>query len=395
MRTRFGNRLGGKLTVAIAIIGLWMAGSLSAKAATNSLTLSPLFQQQVTVSGSPFVYPGFQVYVERDSYGESRGVYEYRLPALPTGSTISAASLNYYVSQYAGGPGSASEVSFHGYAGDGLFAPNDALVPFHQVASSGPISSGFAHSSTLDANYLLSRHTNGTSYLGIMAYDEIPFYSTGLSLSSPVKATYTVVSPNVGTLSTTPLVDGELDLVNGGTYSVLAGNTSINVQEIGFASIDRRGALEFDLRGLPAGATITSASIRFNVNVLTSGGAGSPSMPRIFGYQGDGTITAADATGASVLLGTGAATDLGTNTIALDAAAIQALLSNSSTLGLLVRGDTAFHQFGFSTLASSQVAGVPASLSIAYSVPEPSLAFVILIPAFILRGSKRRTVDTV
>ena len=50
---------------------------------------------------------------------ERRGVMEFGLGVIPPGSTVQSAVLSYRISTFTGGPGTASVVEFHGYAGNG------------------------------------------------------------------------------------------------------------------------------------------------------------------------------------------------------------------------------------------------------------------------------------
>ncbi|MGL4424120.1 MAG: hypothetical protein ACRCZF_25925 [Gemmataceae bacterium] len=150
---------------------------------------------------------------------------------------------------------------------------------------------------------------------------------------------------------------------SGGSYTIQPGN--FNAQELtGF--VNRRGIMEIDLPNVGSTpVTVHEALLEFSVNTYTSGST-FPEL-RVFGYVGDGVVTASDATASNFLIGTRRIDDLGGFAVSLDVAYIQQLLNNGQDLGLLFRSIFDSHQVG---MASSNITP---TLTIRYSpVPEPT-----------------------
>jgi hypothetical protein len=170
-------------------------------------------------------------------------------------------------------------------------------------------------------------------------------------------------SSDSGTVQLRPTVDGEADLTNG-SYVVKDTSSNINVSR----TTDHRALMEFSLANVPAHALVTSATLQIDVRQFQSNAGSYPHL-LVYGYAGNGQLTAADATASSTLIGTSpdiAATDL--VTINLNPTYIQSLLGTSSYLGLLGLGD--LNNLGFSFLPKETSGfGEAAFLSLSVSVP--------------------------
>jgi hypothetical protein len=170
-------------------------------------------------------------------------------------------------------------------------------------------------------------------------------------------------SSDSGTVQLRPTVDGEADLTNG-SYVVKDTSSNINVSR----TTDHRALMEFSLANVPAHALVTSATLQIDVRQFQSNAGSYPHL-LVYGYAGNGQLTAADATASSTLIGTSpdiAATDL--LTINLNPTYIQSLLGTSSYLGLLGLGD--LNNLGFSFLPKETSGfGEAAFLSLSVSVP--------------------------
>lgn len=123
-------------------------------------------------------------------------------------------------------------------------------------------------------------------------------------------------------LELTAVADGEVaDTDLDGAFETVSTN-GLTISDRWFSSPigQERGVFEFDLAGIPSGATVTSAKIGLDVASFTS----PPNPGLVFrSYAGDGVITLADGDAVSVAAGTGTASGLGYQEFSLDVASIQ------------------------------------------------------------------------
>jgi hypothetical protein len=214
------------------------------------------------------------------------------------------------------------------------------------------------HASTmLDSKIVASVGLYGES----LANDNIAFRATFTDGTSGIYvATSTITDPNVHLAEFSPLFDAGS---SGG--NVVDGEEQITVQN--HAGVERRACLEFDVSQLPTGAVIERATLRLNVNALTSpGGAGGPSLT-VYGYAGNGVLDASDPQRTDVWLGeTTTAIELGALEIQLQATPLKSLAAASGIVGLVVLADVAEHLVGFDALEN--VGGSPPELVIEYSL---------------------------
>ncbi len=91
-----------------------------------------------------------------------------------------------------------------------------------------------------------------------------------------------------------PIV-GQAITEDGSLWTVDTDPISLNASRFSGTSLERRGLLEYDLSGLPTGATIVSVTLQLGINSFT-GGAGPAPRVQFHAYSADGAIAAADAT---------------------------------------------------------------------------------------------------
>jgi hypothetical protein len=174
-------------------------------------------------------------------------------------------------------------------------------------------------------------------------------------------------SSDSGTVQLRPTVDGEADLTSG-SYVVEDTTNNIDVSRVPSQNLDHRAIMEFSLANIPAHAVVTSATVQIDVRGYNTDGQRYPHI-LVYGYAGNGQLTAADATASSTLIGTSpdvTATDL--ITINLNPTYVQSLLGTSSYLGLLGLGDLNNLDFSFVPKETGG-SGEAAFLSLSISVP--------------------------
>jgi len=151
----------------------------------------------------------------------------------------------------------------------------------------------------------------------------------------------------------------------------------------------QRGAIEFNASSLPAGSTITAATLQLSIDVLV----GTTTNSVAFGtYPGDGAIEVADATAASSTIGTFTAppnpSSFTVFNITLDPTAVQNSFSLSSYIGFNIT-QTSGSGIGFTSKENVNAFPKP-NLQLTFSppasVPEPaSLATLALAGILLLR----------
>ncbi|MGV3485047.1 MAG: DNRLRE domain-containing protein [Planctomycetaceae bacterium] len=174
----------------------------------------------------------------------------------------------------------------------------------------------------------------------------------------------------------TPTTDRDaLDSPGGGSFEFLSAenSASLTAQLFSAGGDEYRGALEFDISGVPAGQTIDSATL--SLFARTGRPVGSEPNLQLHGYTGDGTISLADFTQNNLLM---EFTSVGDNTT-LNAdvtSLIQSLyIGGNPFVGFNTRTTTSGGQVVLQAKESSTLTMPSPQLSITYSataVPEPS-----------------------
>ncbi|WP_406699030.1 tandem-95 repeat protein [Singulisphaera sp. Ch08] len=173
-------------------------------------------------------------------------------------------------------------------------------------------------------------------YTGTSDFDPDPV-NTALRTSTGSTLDAFLLQFSSGTVVRRPATDGyAIDANNDGTFESVDTIDSLIWTRDGL-SPSWRGLMEYDLTGLDAGLSVRAATLTVNTGVLEYNNIQNGVDIGIYGYAGDGTLTAADATTPTILLGQAFNVDLGTLTITLDATALQTLLTSSSKPGLVVR----------------------------------------------------------
>ncbi len=131
---------------------------------------------------------------------------------------------------------------------------------------------------------------------------------------------------------------------------------------------ERRGVFEFNVGSLNYAGAIVGASFNFYIALLGMS-SGADMTCSVYAYSGDGTVSLADATAASTLVGSFVAAS-GAFTVPLDAAVIQSLRGAGNYLGLMVRMPA----------VQGSYAGI-ASLEYVFAKPTLNLSALILPPA--------------
>jgi MYXO-CTERM domain-containing protein len=169
---------------------------------------------------------------------------------------------------------------------------------------------------------------------------------------------------------------------NGATYNIINGEDFINVRN--FPGGDKTlGILEFSLANLPVDADIvdvlleidTGGQIDTLLNTLS-----------VFGYGGDGQITAADALNTTAIA-TRQLEGSGILAMTLDSAFVESLVSSGATHLGLVLSESDGKQMSFDT-SESGLAAINPTLTINYAsaVPEPAaLSLAVLAAIGLLR----------
>ena len=173
-----------------------------------------------------------------------------------------------------------------------------------------------------------------------------------------------------GSILENPLFDAKVHL-DGGSFALVEGETSLSVQYVDFANIDRRAILEYDISSIPDIAKISLAQITFDLSSF-SGGPGDVVEAPIYGYGGDGLAAVADGLEISTQIGTlGPIDSLDPITIDLDLSFVESLLATSNYLGINILGDPDSNSVSFATLELNDIISTipPAQLSLTYNIP--------------------------
>jgi hypothetical protein len=282
------------------------------------------------------------IYLERSGVVE---VVANKNTVNPTSGTNFTSTGTYYAL-------SGSNVAFTGHSGGptGLF-----------VKRSSGIAPVIHTSNTLDKKDL----TSVTIYKEGLSGEKSAFQAnfsdgtSGIFVAEPIDTT-----PGRQSVSLAPIFDAQAEgaTVAGSSFGMMA-------QYYPPAGIDRRMIMEFNLSAVPAAATIKTIEVDAQVNILTSGTADAGSVA-LYGYAGDGSLSAADRLRTDVFLGESPMTfSLGEERFYLDPLAVTQARGAGQILGIVGLGDFEGDQLGFETREYS-VAEAP-HLIITY---EPKLA---------------------
>ncbi len=146
------------------------------------------------------------IHISRHTALEYRGILEFDIGSIPVGSSVTAASVTFFISlletAWGGGATYAPEIQFYGYEGDGLLSVADAIETGVLLGSSGPIESPGWWTVDIAPDYVESI-LGADSYLGLLAYpngDENLDCNIGSSEGvfdpAELNLTYTAPDPN-------------------------------------------------------------------------------------------------------------------------------------------------------------------------------------------------------
>lgn len=163
-----------------------------------------------------------------------------------------------------------------------------------------------------------------------------------------------------------------------GSYTVDASALKADVTDT--STENKRAMIEYDLSSIPAGARVLWAKIDVNVRGFQYGVDRWPNL-RLAGYEGDGSITAADATTAATFIGASDSISyLDAYSWDLDTAYVESILGSFGYLG--VRMEPGDHPEMHVTIqfdaAWANGSAVP-HLAIAYEIPEPDMLPLLLL----------------
>jgi hypothetical protein len=173
------------------------------------------------------------------------------------------------------------------------------------------------------------------------------------------------------TLQRTPTSEWDASLSTSGASVISTAGDTMRVDRAPAFDEDERGLMEFDLSGLPAGATIRSATLGFEINQRQQSGSVVPAVAA-YGYQADGSPTDAEARDLSRFLGQSAPiTNFDPVTIPLNAGQISSMLAASPQIGIIAY--EAVPTVGVSIVASQLANQNPGS----YSPPTLTIGYSI------------------
>lgn len=174
------------------------------------------------------------------------------------------------------------------------------------------------------------------------------------------------------TLSVDPLFDVEARVFTAGPTSLIDGDNEITIGRDRSAADRQNAMLEFDLSALPAGASVTGATLGFQI---TGRSATATLIPEVdaYGYAGDGTPDPSNATDLSLPLGgSGPITSFAPVEVPLSATAVADLIAEGGPLGIVLAQPTRFVDVDM--VSSERAASLPSvydppTLSLTYTTP--------------------------
>ena len=316
--------------------------------------------------------------------------YEFILPDLASGGSYVSVAASFTVTDTHGN--SFASPSVGTYAGDGYFdafydtdRPN--TQPSNYVGNLNVFSTGRATVQIAGFNKPLP--AGRTPFVGVRLNNSggrIDVARGDATHAAP-SITYGALVPDSGTIDAGPIVEATAIRSGTGSFSLLNQQfDAFNDRAYERADETRRGLIEYHLGGIPAGATVTAASLVVNADGFAGTGA-----PQVFGYRGDGVADASDAL-STLLLGTGApfAGYVDDQVIALDPALVQSLLADGSILGVTLRAAVDGTTVGYAT-RDNPFGEAATRLRVTYSfVPEPASLATIASVGVLLAVRRRR-----
>ncbi|MEX2307425.1 MAG: hypothetical protein WD738_07520 [Pirellulales bacterium] len=340
----------------------------------SAITMNPV------VIGGVFENPpfdGFADGMENDPFIASltnrreAAVYEFDFTGTPPGLVESAALIGSVLPNNSFNTGTRIH-NVDVYTGNGTIDLADYSVPGIRVGSFSHPSGGHTDFNIDVQGVLHNLLAAGATHIGVRISPgaDPQSYDVLENFFELPELTFSLLPAGSTTVQKLPVVDARAELTSG-SFVVTDGQTSIGVQRVDFANIDRRAILEFSLSDIPAGSNITSARLDLYLNSFGSSPPEFPTLP-FYGYAGNGTAEPVDATQTATPLGeTEEIMSTGPFSIELDAEFIESLLGTGNHFGMLIVGSPTFH--GVSFVATESTSFTRPTLSLTY-VPGAPIA---------------------
>ena len=233
-----------------------------------------------------------------------------------------------------------------------------------------------------------------TGATGINTFGEI--VGTGYSPKGTPEAY--LLTPTAATGNLTPIFDAEATSSATGQPFTIGTASTNGIYATHYAlpgdTQEQRGVTEFNLGGVPKGATITNLVLKLDIADITGSTGNWPSIS-IYGYAGDGSMAGADVTELVHLLGTATVNQLGEMDITLDTSYAQSLLNGGNGyLGLLEVSNIDNLQTGFASEEMSWASSAWSSptLVVSYATPEPASLALLAIGTLAMGIRRRRKI---
>ena len=239
----------------------------------------------------------------------------------------------------------------------------------------------------------MSRVPNRSSILQSVGF----LFALHCFIASPLRTDAAIVVEII------PAIDQEIkDNHIDGTFDEFVVITNPSLQTIAFnggstVPLDRRAVMEFNLTPAQLGLQLLSASFVGHVHGTSTPPGFTQLSMDLFGYAGDGQITAADATATTAQIGeftiAAGLPGHGSHEVPLDASFIASMIAGSNYLGILTRIDV--NTGGISigsreTSVNAQFDTGPPRLRLIFAVPEPRALWSALPMAAVAVAMHRR-----
>jgi hypothetical protein len=181
------------------------------------------------------------------------------------------------------------------------------------------------------------------------------------------------VPSGLSTLALTPTSEWDASLSTSGASVISTAGDTMRVDRAPSFDDDDRGLMEFDASGLPAGATIRSATLTFDINQRSQSGSTVP-VVAAYGYHADGSPSDSDARNLTRPLGQSAPIqNFDPVSIPLNVQQLTSMLQTSPNVGIIAYEAVA--NVGVSIVASQLADDFPGlysppTLTLGYSIPS-------------------------
>lgn len=152
----------------------FIAGLCVAYAGADQVAVLKPVSGQAVYAGSWTIQTPPPVFLQTTEMSPKKALLEYSLAEVPDGATITSASLalsNVYAASGIIAPGGPSQLTFNGYAGNGLIEAADAANPTNPVGATDMLSSGPPRALVLvaiDPVFIQSLLGGSSTHLGLV-----------------------------------------------------------------------------------------------------------------------------------------------------------------------------------------------------------------------------------